>query len=1337
VKSSEPKASKTASRLQAKNRATFFQKQHGEASGPEKNTTHSDIQTKHKSSPFFTEGGSLMQAQLEVHPSDDAYEKEADAMADRVMLHSGNSATDPPNESHNGSQIQTSPLYKTISRVQRQRAFESPTVLELNTSDLAPSDEMPLQRKTKPDHIQLKSDGAADSAPAGMDTALNSAKGRGTPLPDETRSKMESGFGTDFSQVNIHTDQEAEQMNKQIGARAFTHGNDVYFNSGEYKPNTTEGDHLLAHELTHTVQQGGSVRRKSNTIQKITKPKKTDIYKATIPLMTAATQDRAKKPEFKTFPGEIVTDGNGNVKIYLELLKAKYYLIPGDLNFLKSQGDILIKKPRQERNSEQMKIWKENLIPKVKDNLKKKGKKPIDETTIYALKQTVKTSKPAIYGTVSQLANEIVVPPWNKSGTGGLYDIEHKLDYQIAQSLADNIDNLILLDRKKNQELGTSIETSINTHLETILKHYVDYFSGITSNPKTTKNKFNIYVRGDLDYQKGSLDADEFYIKSDVEGAPLLKNVELDDEAIPKGKFLLISSDQRAAYLLPMTEQEQDVGSFKLKVKLNAKKDEVVKVTLTPIKPHDPKDVIDSGVKQPEDTPIEEDPKKLRVYTLKTDKRKLGRALKSLIGGVKGFSPIVMDDPELDGLNIKIKGKVISTISFLKDVDITFGYDNGDFYIKAEVPLTKLAANIPKPFLVTSSSVSIEASSKQGIVLAGNARFKIEKFGEGEISASAGKSIAFDGNFNFDSKLFNPAMVKVGYANGKWSIEGNIGIQAGAVKGVKEAALHVKYADNALSADGNAKLDVPGIDSIKLSASYSEGGGFKFVATADLKKMPGIKSGSVTISILSKGDGPIILGFGGTAEPDFPGVPGLNTVLTVFYEDGVFDMRAKVGYKKGKFDGTIEVGVTNKSVDEKGLPQGDPKKGGETVVFGFGSLTVDLFKGSKGTISVRLTPDKQLLVSGSFSVKNLKPFGDGVNIHKKIVEFPTIKIPLVGVPGVSIFFSIGGGAYFNFTWDPLILKDLTISFKETDINEIETAQVDIHGEVASKAVAEAYMEITASLGAQVLIAEIKGSLSGDAGIGVEAEAGGILDASWNNEKGLQLKEINVFVAVNPKAFFRLKGSVSVDLDLWVTTINLYYKEWILAEGAADLSGLSLKVDFPLKFDENGDLIRPEFEQLHIEKPDFSGDQGKEALDSGINSGAKKERKLAKEKLRAQIADDMRGSRKDDDFSPTEYAEKMQKKYKEDEEMKAFIMDSVEEEVKIQEYEEFDQLKNDLRKSELPVSDKVGKAMVFKLFRARISPADYDAFITELYQAEQQKQEAARNQASLGQPAPTT
>jgi hypothetical protein len=81
-------------------------------------------------------------------------------------------------------------------------------------------------------------------------------------MSDSVKSEMESGFGHDFGNVRLHTNSNAVQMSKDMNAQAFTHGNDVYFNENKYDPNSTDGKRLLAHELTHTVQQGGGVKKK-------------------------------------------------------------------------------------------------------------------------------------------------------------------------------------------------------------------------------------------------------------------------------------------------------------------------------------------------------------------------------------------------------------------------------------------------------------------------------------------------------------------------------------------------------------------------------------------------------------------------------------------------------------------------------------------------------------------------------------------------------------------------------------------------------------------------------------------------------------------------------------------------------------------------------------------------------------------------------------------------------------------------------------------------------------------------------------------------------------------
>ena len=96
-------------------------------------------------------------------------------------------------------------------------------------------------------------------------SSINSSKGSGSSLPTQTRHQMEDSIGADFSNVRIHNGNEAGQMNKDLNSHAFTHGNDIYFNTGKYDVNSQSGQHLLAHELTHTVQQGKSP---VNSVQK-------------------------------------------------------------------------------------------------------------------------------------------------------------------------------------------------------------------------------------------------------------------------------------------------------------------------------------------------------------------------------------------------------------------------------------------------------------------------------------------------------------------------------------------------------------------------------------------------------------------------------------------------------------------------------------------------------------------------------------------------------------------------------------------------------------------------------------------------------------------------------------------------------------------------------------------------------------------------------------------------------------------------------------------------------------------------------------------------------------
>ena len=93
---------------------------------------------------------------------------------------------------------------------------------------------------------------------------INRERGGGQALDQTAQRDLGQAMGADFSGVRVHSGEQSDQLNQQLGAKAFTTGQDVFFRSGAYQPSASEGQQLLAHELTHVVQQGaGRVQRSS------------------------------------------------------------------------------------------------------------------------------------------------------------------------------------------------------------------------------------------------------------------------------------------------------------------------------------------------------------------------------------------------------------------------------------------------------------------------------------------------------------------------------------------------------------------------------------------------------------------------------------------------------------------------------------------------------------------------------------------------------------------------------------------------------------------------------------------------------------------------------------------------------------------------------------------------------------------------------------------------------------------------------------------------------------------------------------------------------------------
>lgn len=176
---------------------------------------------------------------IPIGPEGDRFEREADAVAHQVMGASPLTGTKQMGISAVGGH----------APIQRLASHRSPSLGDAQVTGEQEQGEPEMQRKEK--------SGSNAASPTLSRSALHNAGGSGTSLPASTRNFMESRMGANFGNVRIHHGEQAAQYSDAVQARAFTYGRDIYFNRGEYQPETAEGQYLLAHELTHVMQQGG------------------------------------------------------------------------------------------------------------------------------------------------------------------------------------------------------------------------------------------------------------------------------------------------------------------------------------------------------------------------------------------------------------------------------------------------------------------------------------------------------------------------------------------------------------------------------------------------------------------------------------------------------------------------------------------------------------------------------------------------------------------------------------------------------------------------------------------------------------------------------------------------------------------------------------------------------------------------------------------------------------------------------------------------------------------------------------------------------------------------
>ncbi len=213
-------------------------------------------------------GNAPLQYRLRISQPGDHFEREADATANRVV--NGQPAPPiTPLQGHLALRQEEEEETAQAKLVQRQ-GMEEEEILQAHAME---EEEEAMQAKCAcgggPGCTCGENDtGEAPIQRASAPTIAQATQG-GQPLAPHIRARLEPRFGADFRQVRIHTSDTADQSARALNALAYTRGNDIVFRKGAYAPESVAGQRLLAHELTHVVQQGGGSRAvQQHTLQR-------------------------------------------------------------------------------------------------------------------------------------------------------------------------------------------------------------------------------------------------------------------------------------------------------------------------------------------------------------------------------------------------------------------------------------------------------------------------------------------------------------------------------------------------------------------------------------------------------------------------------------------------------------------------------------------------------------------------------------------------------------------------------------------------------------------------------------------------------------------------------------------------------------------------------------------------------------------------------------------------------------------------------------------------------------------------------------------------------------
>jgi hypothetical protein len=1014
-------------------------------------------------------------------------------------------------------------------------------------------------------------------------------KGTGEPLEPATRRTLESRIGADLGDVRVHKDPGARAAASALGGRAFTHGRDIWLGPGE----SDENVHLMAHEAAHVVQQGATVQR-----QVVQRAKaKGGASEASEPAETADVDPKTLPRETGQLDGETISFAEIEVPGF-KLDKHRGALYGG--------RSLKQKKNYERKSPDQRSVWKEKvgagLPEKLKTTLEEKLAKahapsPVDPAQRHVFKAPSKFKGDRYFtGDVPTVARELSLPSWGTDGQGRSYDVDHIVELQLANwdddGWANTLENMELLDSSTNSSSGSIIKGNIEKKVSQFVK---------VTGGKYGKSSGAVKKRYSLAFDKAvpgkagapSIPPDYFWTRKQIEDGEPLDTLKVASAAELGGTDEVKLFPDPAGgipkrFKWPGPALDADERKWLKPYEITAKQfntaegsessAELGRLTFNVPADHETWKRLEAD----HEVVVQRLPgARFAGYI---DKKTVRADLAELRH--KQMSPVQIDEFDLLPDGVYVTGTLLPDVPLLQGTGIDLEIHGNAVTLSKEFSVGDF--KVPRPLEVTDCTLTISASTETGLGIKGRVEFAIEKVGQGYLQAGATTAGGFslEGGFNFDSTLFDPAMIEFWYRDNQFGARGILGITPGTVRGIRSASVTATYDKGRLDAIGTVKPDVPGIEQGDMAVTYTEAEGLVIAGTLTLKKdIPGIRSGSVNATVRRKpGEEEYAVSALGTAEP---AIPGVSATLTVAYEDGALTIEGTAGYEKGLVKGTLTLGATNRPVGEDGKPSGEPT--GKFTAYGGGAVTVRITPWLQGTVGVRLLPNGEVELSGAIGLPATVEIFPEKKVQKNIFTIG-IDIPIIGVAvagqRIGIFATISGGLEASAGFGPGQLRELGLSITYNPAHEDQT-HVSGGAQLHIPAHAGLRLFVRGALGAGIPIVSASAGLEVGGALGLEGAVDAGVQVDWMPSRGLVLDAAGE-ISVEPKFTFDISGFVLVEANLLLTTITLYEQKWQLAAFEYG-SGLRFGIKFPIHYEE-GKPFDVSLSDVEFEIPDIDPEE---------------------------------------------------------------------------------------------------------------------------------------------------